>query len=42
MQTDNLIENGLPNNTMIPKATKRIDMKFHWMQCRYAQGQFRF
>ena len=30
------------NNKIIPKATKSTDMKFHWMRCRDAQGQFRF
>ena len=42
MQTDNSIANDLMNNTIIPKQTKRIDMQFHWMRCRDAQGQFRF
>ena len=42
IQTDNSTENGLLNNTIIPKATKSIDMQFHWMRCRDAQGQFRF
>ena len=42
MQTDNSTANGLLNNKIIPKATKIIGMKFHWMCCRDAQGQFRF
>ena len=42
MQKDNSIANGLLNNKIIPKATKIIDMKLHWMRCRNAQGQFRF
>ena len=42
MQTDNSTANGLLNNKIIPKATKSIDMKFHWMRCIDAQGQFRF
>ena len=42
MQTDNSTANGLLNNKIFPKSTKSIDMKFHWMRCRYAQGQFRF
>ena len=29
------------NNTIIPKSMKSIDMQFHWMRCRDAQGQFR-
>ena len=31
MQTDNSTANWLLNNKIIPKATKSIDMKFHWM-----------
>ena len=42
MQTDNSTENGLLNNKAVPKATKSIYMKLHWMRCRDAQGQFRF
>ena len=41
-QTDNSTANGLLNNKIIPKEMKSIDMKFHWMRCRDAQGQFRF
>ena len=41
MQTDNSTANGLLNNKITPKATKSIDMKFHWMRCKDAQGQFR-
>ena len=42
MKTDNSTSNGLLNNTIIPKATKSIDMQFHWMRCRDAQRQFRY
>ena len=42
MQMDNSTANGLLNNKIIPKPTKSINMKFHWMRCRDAQGQFRF
>ncbi len=28
-------------NKIIPKALKVMDMRFHWLQCRDAQGQFR-
>ena len=31
MQTNNSTANGLLNNKITPKATKSIDMKFHWM-----------
>ena len=42
VQTDNKTAEGLINNKIISKATKSIDMKFHWLRCRGAQGQFRF
>ena len=32
MQTDNSTSNGLLNNRIIPKATKSINVKFHWMR----------
>ena len=34
IQTDNSTANGLLNNTIVPKETKSIDMKLHWMRCR--------
>jgi hypothetical protein len=42
MQTDNSTAFGVLNNKLTPKATKAIDMHFHWLQCHDAQGQFRF
>ena len=42
IQTDNSTANGLLNNTIIPKSKKSIDIQFHWMRCRDAQGEFRF
>ncbi len=42
IQTDNSTAHGLINNKIIAKATKSIDMNFHWLRCRDAQGQFRF
>jgi hypothetical protein len=42
MQTDNSTAYGVLNNKITPKATKAINMRFHWLRCRDAQGQFRF
>jgi hypothetical protein len=32
---------GVINNKIQPKRTKAIDMRFHWLRNRKAQGQFR-
>ena len=42
IQTDNSTAHGLINNKIIAKATKSIDMNFHWLRCRDSQGQFRY
>jgi hypothetical protein len=42
MQTDNTTAVGVVNNNIQPKRTKAMDMRFHWLQCREAQDQFRF
>jgi len=42
IQTDNSTAVGVTNNTIVPKRTKSMDMRFHWLRCREAQGQFRF
>ena len=42
VQTDNSTAVGVTNNTIVPKRTKSMDMSFHWLRCREAQGQFRF
>ena len=42
IQTDNSTADGLINNKLILKATKSIDMNFHWLRCRDSQGQFRY
>jgi hypothetical protein len=42
MQTDNKTTNDLLTNKVMPKALKAMDMRFHWVQCRDAQGQFRY
>ena len=42
IQTDNSTASGVVNKTIVPKRTKSIDMRFHWLRDRSAQGQFRF
>ena len=41
MQTDNTTALGVISNTIQPKRTKAMDMRFHWLRCRKNQGQFR-
>ena len=42
IQTDNSTAQGVITNKIQPKATKAMDMRFHWLRDREAQGQFRF
>ena len=42
IQTDNSTAHALLTNRILPKALKAMDMQFNWLQCRDAQGQFRF
>jgi len=42
MQTDNATAQALLTNKILPKALKAMDMRFHWLRCRDAQGQFRY
>ncbi len=42
MQIDNKTAHDLLTNKIMPKALKATDMCFHWLQCRKAQGQFRY
>jgi hypothetical protein len=42
MQTDNATSHALLNNKILPKALKAMDMCFHWLRCRSAQGQIRY
>jgi hypothetical protein len=42
MQTDNVTAHALLTNKILPKAPKAMDMHFHWLRCRNAQGQFRY
>ena len=34
IQTDNSTAAGIVNNIILPKATKAMDMRFHWLWCR--------
>jgi hypothetical protein len=40
--TDNSTAIGLTLNTMIPKASKSMDMRFQWLKCRHAQALFKY
>jgi len=42
MQTDNTTAHALLTNKILPKALKAMDMRFHWLRRRDAQGQFRY
>jgi hypothetical protein len=40
MQTNNATAHALLTNKILPKALKAMDMRFRWLRCRNAQGQF--
>jgi hypothetical protein len=40
--TDNSTAVGLTLDTMIPKASKSMDMRFQWLKCRRAQTLFKY
>ena len=42
MQTDNATAHVPLTNKILPKVLKAMDMCFHWLWCRCAQGQFRY
>ena len=42
IQTDNSTAHALFINKILPKALKAMDMRFHWLRCRDAQGQCRY
>jgi hypothetical protein len=42
IQTDNSTAHALLTNKILPKALKAMDMRFHWLRDRDAQGQYRF
>ena len=41
IQIDNTTALGVVKNTIQPKRTKAMDMRFHWLRCRKNQKQFR-
>ena len=42
MQTDNSAAHSVVTNNVQPRRTKSMDMQFHWLRFRGAQGQFRY
>ena len=42
IQAYNSTENGVANQTIVPKKTKSMDMRFYWIRCRNPQGKFRY
>eukprot|EP00957_Ditylum_brightwellii_P180704 13766044-Ditylum_brightwellii.AAC.1 len=38
--TDNITAHGLTTGAMIPKRSKAVNMRFHWLKCREAQQKF--
>ena len=40
IQTDNSTALGIITNNIQPCHTKAMDMRFHWLRCREAQGRF--
>ena len=41
LQTDNTMAEAVTNSKLQPKCTKAMDMRFHWLQDRECQKQFR-
>jgi hypothetical protein len=41
IQCDNTVATGLANDSIKPKRTKAMDMRFYWIKDRVNQGQFR-
>ncbi len=41
IQMDNMTAEGVINKKIQPKCTKAMDMRFHWLRDREAQGQFK-
>ena len=42
VQTDNSTKYGVMSNKIIPKATKAMNVWFHWLHNRAQQKQFQF
>ena len=41
LQTDTSMADGVVNGKIVPKRTKAMDMRFHWLRDRECQEQFR-
>ena len=41
VQVDNSTAVAIVNNKILPKALKAMDMRFHWLRCRWMQKHFR-
>ena len=42
MQTENSAAHSVVTNNVQPRRKKAMDMRFHWLRCRDAQGKFRY
>jgi hypothetical protein len=42
IQTDNTTAAGVVNNTIIPKKSKSMDLRFWWLKYRESQQQIRY
>ena len=42
MRTENFAAHSLVTNNVQPLRTKDMDMRYHWLRCRDAQGKFRY
>jgi hypothetical protein len=42
IQTDNSTAAGVTNNTIVPRQSKMMDMRFWWLHCRESQDQFHY
>ncbi len=40
IQTDNSTAAGVTNNTIVPRQSKMMDMRFWWLQCHESKNQF--
>ncbi len=40
MQTNNAMAHALLTNKILPKALQAMAMRFHWLRCHNAHGQF--
>jgi hypothetical protein len=40
IQTDNSTAAGVVNNTVVPRRSKMMDMRFWWLHCHASKDQF--